>query len=103
MIDTFLLQGAQPMYNGNGPGSWGGRMMNSPFGGLFPILLLILAVAVAVILLKGRFGRDTPAGHDSAAPPECGRESPLDILKRRYAAGEMDKDQYEMMKRDLSE
>ena len=103
MIDTFLSQGAQPMYNGNGPGSWGGHMMYSPFGGLFPILLLVLAVAVAVILLKGRFGRDGSAGHDSSVSPDRERESPLDILKRRYAAGEIDKDQYEMMKRDLAE
>jgi hypothetical protein len=68
MIDTFLSQGAQPMYNGNGPGSWGGHMMYSPFGGLFPILLLVLAVAVAVILLKGRFGRDAPPGMMPPSP-----------------------------------
>jgi putative membrane protein len=31
-----------------------------------------------------------------------GTETPLDILRRRYAAGELTKEQFEQMKRDVA-
>lgn len=96
MTDAFLLLTAQqPMYNGGGPNSWGGRMMYSPFGGLFMTLLLVVIAVVLVLVLKGAVGKG--GGRDDH------RETPLDILKRRYAAGEIDKTQYEEMKRDLTQ
>lgn len=33
--------------------------------------------------------------------PSSGGDMPLDILKRRYARGEIARDQYEQMRRDL--
>jgi putative membrane protein len=90
----LLLSAQQPMYNGGGGrGSWGMNMMYSPFGGWFMILLLIVVVAAAFMIFRGGSGSG-PAGH---------AQTPLDILKRRYAAGEITKEQYEEMKRDLSE
>ena len=94
MTDTLLhLTAQQPMYNGGGPNSWGGGMMYSPFGGLFMIILVALVAVVLVMALKGSLGGSRGPGH--------GGETPLDILKRRYAAGEIDKEQYEKMKQDL--
>ncbi|EGB16171.1 Protein of unknown function DUF2078, membrane [Pseudodesulfovibrio mercurii] len=91
------LTAQQPMYNGGGPNAWGGGMMYSPFGGWFMILLLVAAVVVVALLLRGSPGRNN--GGNSRGPSG---ETPLDILKRRYAAGEIDKAQFEEMKRDLT-
>ncbi|MCK9295994.1 MAG: SHOCT domain-containing protein [Desulfobulbaceae bacterium] len=65
-----------------GPGNWFG-------GGAFMILLAILLILLLVSILRNS-GRKSP-GHDNA----------LDILKRRYAAGEINKEQFDTMKRDL--
>jgi putative membrane protein len=106
MTDTCLfLTAQQPMYNGGGgPGSWGWgmNMMYSPFGGWFMILLLAVAVAVVVMIFRGSLGRGNSAGNTFGTGPTSHAEAPLDILKRRYAAGEIDKEQYEEMKRDLT-
>jgi uncharacterized membrane protein len=36
-------------------------------------------------------------------PPTPTSESALDIVRRRYAAGELTREQYEQMRRDLEE
>jgi putative membrane protein len=74
-----------------GPGMMGGYSL---FGIILPFLLIALIVAgiVWVIQLAGR-----GQGGGMQPPPE----TPLDILKRRYATGEITKKQYEKIKRDL--
>jgi putative membrane protein len=59
---------------------------------LLPILFWIIVIAGSVLLAL-RFGRKL--GLISLG------ESPLDILKRRYARGEITKEQFDAMKRDL--
>jgi cytochrome c oxidase cbb3-type subunit 2 len=66
---------------------WGLGMM---VGWLFWIAVLVLVVVAIWRLLEGRGG--TSRGRD---------ESPLEILKRRYARGEIDRDEFEAKKRDL--
>ena len=75
------------------------RMFLFPFGGgLFPILLGVLFIAGIVWLVAAIFrGPDRP---QQMQPPSL-PESPLDILKRRYAKGEINKEQYDQMKQDL--
>lgn len=78
-----------------GPGSGPGAMMNYGFygfGGWFMWLLLIAAAAVVIYLLARSSKGGVPMG---------GQETALDILKRRYAKGEIDKDEFERMKRDI--
>ncbi len=44
-------------------------------------------------------------GESHTADADCARNSsepPLEILKRRYAAGEISQNEYEQMKKDLS-
>ncbi len=73
-----------PMMYGNGP--WG---MMGGCGGIF-MWILSIAVIILLIFLIIRWAR--PAGTG---------EGPLDILKRRYAKGEITKDEFEQKKKDL--
>ena len=89
---------------------WGGRypfgMMRNVFelgsGGILTILptillwgLIIGAIVWLVSSLVSRTTKSSPSGAPAAS------ESALDILKNRYARGEITKDQYEDMRRDL--
>ncbi len=77
----------------NGPWSagrwgWGGMHL---LGGLF--WLLILAGIVLLI---------TSAMRHQGAAPGAPQEAPLDILKRRLAKGEITREQYDELKKELS-
>jgi putative membrane protein len=74
-----------------GPGMMGGY---GGFGIILPLLFLILIVAgIAWLIFLARGAQGT------GTPPAA--ETPLDILKRRYASGEITKKQYKEIKRDL--
>jgi putative membrane protein len=87
---------------GFGWGMMGRGMMGgfgSPFmfmGGFGMILFWVLLIGAGIWFVQS-VGRSP--GTDRAAMPMV--ESPLDILKRRYAKGEISKEQFEEMKRDL--
>ena len=68
---------------------WGGM------GLMWLVPLLVIAILVA-LFVGGR--------RDGVGPRDDGgrRETPRDILDRRYASGELSKEQYEEMKRTLS-
>jgi putative membrane protein len=75
---------------GSGTGWWGMGFG----GGFFMILFWIVIIAIIVMLAKWLFTGssriDLPRG-----------KSALDILKERYARGEIGKDEFEQKKRDL--
>ena len=84
-----------PGYGGWGPGSMGWGMM----GWFGPIMMLVFwaVIIIAVIFLIRRLmassrGVNAPRTEDSA----------LEILKKRYARGEIKKEEFEQMKKDLS-
>lgn len=56
------------------------------------ILVLLLGMAVVYFLLKKQ---------GESRLVEASRETPLEILKRRYAKGEISREQFEEMKKDL--
>jgi putative membrane protein len=63
-------------------------------GGFMWIFWLFVIVAVAWFAVSVKRGRgDAPAREDSA----------LDILQKRYARGEIDREEFEQKKRDLGE
>lgn len=72
-------------------GGWGGWI----FGPLMMIVFIGVIVAVVVLLVRGLAG---PA-HHGAGPSS--RTDPLDILKERFARGEIDREDFEDRRRTL--
>lgn len=63
-------------------------------------LLWWVFVILGIVLLLRLLGR---GGGASATPPPAPPETALDILKKRYARGEIGKAEFEEKKRDLQE
>jgi putative membrane protein len=78
---------------------WGGGWYGMIFGPLFMILVLAVVIAVAVLLVRWLGGPWHAAGPHLMPP---GR-APLDILKERFARGDIDKAEFEERRRVLSE
>jgi putative membrane protein len=81
---------------GWGPGMMGWGMMGW-FGPLFMIIFWILVIVLIVLLIRSLLSsnRSRSAGPDAV-------ESALEILKKRYARGEIEKEEFEAKKKDLS-
>lgn len=75
------------MFDGGGFG-WFGH----GFGWLFMVLVWVLVIAGVVALIKWLGSSPTRRG-----------ETPLEIIKARYARGEISKKEYERMRRELQE
>jgi putative membrane protein len=76
---------------------WGHDMLGCGghwFGGLLMLLFWLLVIIGIVALVRGILSHS--GGVSPAAP-----ESPLEILKRRYARGEIDKAEFEEKKKDV--
>jgi len=73
-------------------GPWG-HMGYFGFGGIIMWILFLIVIGVAVYLIvqatKSK-GLESPF-----------RETPMEILKKRYAKGEITKEEFEKMKKDL--
>jgi len=67
------------------------------FGGVFMILFWILVIVGVVVLIKFLIGGSS---RDRSAHDE-GHESPMDVLKKRYARGEISREEFEEKRRDL--
>ena len=79
---------------------WGGGWYGMIFGPLIMILVLAVVIAAAVLLVRwvgGPWPGTAPSHH---APPD---RTPLDILKERFARGEIDQDEFEKRRRVLGD
>jgi putative membrane protein len=78
---------------------WGGGWAGMIFGPLF--MILVFAVVIALVLLFTR----SIGGPWHGAPPYQGppARTPLDILKERFARGEIDKQEFEERRRVLGD
>ena len=87
--DKFVYYGPHMM--------WGGGWGMMIFGPLFMILVLAAVIAAAALLVRWIGG---PWQGITAPQPPQG-PAPLDILKERFARGEIDKNEFEERRRVL--
>nr|WP_290667079.1 SHOCT domain-containing protein [Ardenticatena sp.] len=85
-----------------GMGGWFG------FGGLWMILFWVILILLVVWIITRLFpqiqiGNETlrQTGPGYANAPHAQAETPLDILKKRYARGEITREEFERMRQDL--
>lgn len=64
---------------------------------VFPMVMPIVMIVVLVLCLYFIFSRGRPPGEH----PPVREETPLEILKKRYAKGEVTKEEFEQMKKDI--
>jgi putative membrane protein len=89
--------------NGQDWGPWGMHMMWGSWGiGMILMMFLFWAALIVALVFfirwlvaAGHRGHQTVAGH--------GTESALDILKKRYARGEISKEEFQDMRQVLQE
>lgn len=74
-------------------------MMDWNGGGWFWMALMMIVGAVVVVLLIFFLVRTLAQPREWGG--QAGGATPLDIAKRRYAAGEISRDEFENIKRDL--
>ncbi len=76
---------------------WGGWMI--PWGWI----LIVILVVVLIYALAGRGGhRPSDPSRGSHMEEQQDLETPLNIVKKRYARGEISREDFEQMKKDLS-
>jgi putative membrane protein len=81
-------------------GEWGGGY-GMLIGPLFTILILVAVFAAVVLLVRWIGGSGHGAMHHHFVSPPS--RMPLDILKERFAKGEIDKEEYEERRRVLGD
>jgi len=79
-----------------------GFMPFSGFGWIFMIVFWGLIIWAIIALVRGGFGKGFMCGHDHNDDAREKDKSPLEILKERYAKGEINKKEFEDKKKDLS-
>ncbi len=77
-----------------GWGGWGYGM--GIFGGLMMLLFWGLIIVGLVLVVRWLWDQ----GRHGSGPVAA--EAPLDILKRRYARGEISKEEFDRMKQDVA-
>ncbi len=86
----FMLMSVSCYYPGRHMMDWGGHMDYGYGGVIMWLILLVVIVVIVFFIVSGK----KYVKHDEG-------EAPLDILKKRYAKGEISKKEFESMKKDL--
>ena len=82
-----------------GPHMWSGGWHGWFFGPIMMIVFITVAVVAVVFLVRWLSG----TGHGTAHHTHVTGRTPLDILKERFAKGEIDKEEYDERRRVLGE
>ena len=84
------------MWPGHGWGyNWGMMLV----GGLFMLLFWGGVIALAVFAIRAFTRSDRSPDQGGSIPPRA--QTPLEILQQRYARGELTREEYLEMRRDL--
>lgn len=93
LTTLLLISPAQAQYRYPYDWGWGmGPVMMAWGGPIFMFIFWILIIILLVLLIRRLLQSGSTSGGESA----------LDILKKRYARGEINKEEFETKKRDLS-
>lgn len=95
MITGLLVSCAgESHYGQQGHGGWNRMMGYGGYGGYFMWIILIV---IAVVIIYFVINRSKITGN----PKNSTGESPTEILKKRYAKGEITKEEFDGLKREI--
>jgi len=80
-----------------GYGSWGNGALGGWIGLIVTLAFWAIIIVGVVLLIRWLVIR----GGQAALPLSTSRETALDILRKRYAGGEISKEEFEERKKDL--
>jgi putative membrane protein len=83
---------------GGGPGMWGYGYGMPWFGHILMIVFWVAVIVGIIFLIRWLVVTSRSGGHQDVSR---GGDTALDILRKRYARGEIDKQDFEERKRDL--
>lgn len=90
-------------FSGYGPHMmWAGGWYGMILGPLFMVLVIAAALAIVVVVVRA-LGGSAYAPPPPQAPPHPARPTSLDLLKERYARGEIEKAEFEERRRTLGD
>lgn len=95
MITGLLVSCAgEGCYGPYGPGGWGHMMYYGfGYGGMFMWIIFLIVIGLLIYFMV--------QARNTKGPTLTQNDRPLDILKARYAKGEITKDEFERMKKDI--
>jgi putative membrane protein len=103
LVGVVLLWGGG--MTGTVPLGMRGGIMPGGFGFGMPLLfggvMMLSMLAVPLLVILGLVWLVVTLGRGSMATPPAGSQTPLDILKLRFARGEITKEQYDEMRQHL--
>lgn len=99
MVSQWAMEDSEMMF-------WGNHMGMGGWGLLFSAVLWIGLIALGIWVLARLF----PSGGGHSGRPHSSqgaeraeeRDAPLEIVQRRYARGEITKEEYETIRHDLT-
>ncbi len=96
VMTTGLLMSCagEGYYGRQGPGGWGPMMhYGFGYGGMFMWIIFLIVIGLLIYFFV--------QSQNTKGKMPTENESPLDILKRRYAKGEITREEFDKMKKDL--